>query len=147
MTAESVETLRADLNANIASLKDMGALTTTADLVGHLKNTLWPFQEMLVEHIEELDGCVEDLLNHAEDILQPETGAVFAAVVVGGLLLAGELKKRLTVADDPKIRAVIAEFEQTCAVAQATLAEIVIPDDEAEDEDEEDEEEAEGVEQ
>jgi predicted RecB family endonuclease len=91
----TVETLQEDLKANVASLKDLTALSSVDDIVNHLKNTLWPFQESVLEQLEDLDGCVEDLLNNAEDILQPETGAKFLAVASGGLTLVAELKKRL----------------------------------------------------
>lgn len=134
----SVETLREDLKSNIASLKDLTALSPLDDYAKHLKDTLWPFMESMLEQIEDLDGCVEDLLNHAEDILQPETGALFLTVVTGGLGLVGELKKRLGPGDDPKILAAIAEFEKNANEATAVLTEITIPvQDEDEDEDDE----------
>lgn len=122
----TVETLQEDLKANVASLKDLTALSSVDDIVNHLKNTLWPFQESVLEQLEDLDGCVEDLLNNAEDILQPETGAKFLAVASGGLTLVAELKKRLQPGDE-KLSAVIAEFEANANEMVGILNEITIP--------------------
>ena len=138
----SVETLQEDYKANVASLKDLNAMSSVDDIINHLKNTLWPFQESVLEQLEDLDGCVEDLLNNAEDILQPETGAKFLAVATGGLMLVNELKRRLQPADDPKLSAAIAEFETNANEMVATLNDITIPvldDDEEDDEDGDDE--------
>lgn len=132
----SIETLQEDLKANMSAAREMNAISSVDDVVKHLKNTLWPFMESMVEQMEDLDGCVEDLLNHAEDILQPETGAQFLATINGGLGLMGELKKRLGPGDDPNITAAIAEFEKNANEMIGTLTEITIPvDDEGDDED------------
>lgn len=141
-----IETIRADLAANTQAAKDLNALSTIDDIANHLKNTVWPFQECLVDQLEDLDGCIEELMNHEADILQPETGAQFLAVFTSGLLLVGELKKRLGPGDD-KLRQAIGEFENNTAEATAILTDITIPeidDEEDEDADEEDDDEDEG---
>lgn len=132
-----IDTLRDDLKANMMALKDLNALSSNEDIIKHLKNVLWPYMESMVDQIEDVDGCVEDLLNHAEDILQPETGALFLAVITGAVSLANELKARLTPADT-KLAAAIAELEKNANEATAVLTEITIPveDDEEDDEDE-----------
>jgi len=148
----SVETLQEDLKANLAGLRDLNALSSVDDVVKHLKNSLWPFLESAVEQMEDLDGCIEDLLNNHEDILQPETGELFTTVVTSALILIGELKKRLGPGDDPRIAASIAEFERNANQMIGTLQEITIPEiddddedvDADEDADEDDADEAEG---
>jgi hypothetical protein len=143
----SIETLQDDLKANMASVRQMNDLTTAGEIVSHLKNTFWPFMESAVDEMVQLDGCVEDLLNHAEDILQPETGALFLGLITGGLGLVGELRRRLTPSDDPKLLAAIAEFEKNANEATEVLTEITIPmQDEDEDEEDDEGDEDEGVE-
>lgn len=136
----SVETLQEDLKANIAAARDLNAISSTDDIVKHLQTTLWPFMESVVDQMEDIDGCIEDLLNHAEDILQPETGALFLTVVTGGLGLVGELKKRLGPGDDPTILAGIAEFEKNANEMTGILTEITIPVEEDDEDGEEDDE-------
>jgi hypothetical protein len=140
----SIETLQEDLKANVAAARDLTVLSSIDDIAKHLKNTLWPFMESMVEQIEDLDGCVEDLLNHTEDILQPETGAQFLVTINGGLGLMGELKKRLGPGDDPKILAAIAEFEKNANDMIGTLTEITIPVEDDEDPDADEDEDDKG---
>lgn len=140
----SIETLQEDLKANIAHVQSqLGPLTSASELVAHLQNTLWPFLESLVEDMEQIDGCVDELYHQSEDILQPETGAVFQAMITGGLVIAQELKKRLAAnTEDLKLRKAVGEFEALANQCTGILQEITIPEDDeedAEDSDEDDE--------
>jgi hypothetical protein len=138
----SIEDLKADLASNMTACRALiarGVLLTPVDLAKHQLDQ-WAFLENVVTDFEELDGTVSDLYHNAEDILQPETAAVFAAVAAGGLGLVGELEKRLTPADG-KIRAAIAEFKKLAIEATDILREITIPDDDDDEEDEEEDEE------
>lgn len=128
----SLETLQADLAANIAETKKLSALSTSDEIVRHLKDVLWPTLEAITEELAELDGCVGDMVNNAEDILQPETGAVFSAVVAGGVTVAAALKARLG-PDEGQLSKVCDELIKNCKNAEEILEEIVLdelPDDE-----------------
>lgn len=135
----TIETLQEDLRANMSAARELNAASSVGDLAEHIKNTMWPFMEAVVEQVEELDGCVEDLLNQTEDILQPETGAQFVAVVQSALVLMGELKKRLGPGpDDQKVDAAVTEFFGNANDMIAMLQEITVPvveDGDAEDQD------------
>lgn len=148
----SVEQLKQDLKDNMGALKEMGAFTTPEELVKHLRNSLWPMLEAFADELEEQDGCIEDLLNGSEDILQPETGGKFLACFASATMLVGELAKRLTPSDDPKLRASIAEFNALANDCIGTVQEITIPevgdaDDGDEDADEDDDEDADEAEE
>lgn len=82
--------MRADLKRNLTDAKHVADSSTRE----HLQDTLWPFLEAIVEAIEEIDDSVAELIDHEEDYLQPETAAVFAAVIQSSMLLVAELKKR-----------------------------------------------------
>lgn len=135
----SIEDLKADLAANLKEAHTLGSgLATAVDIANHLKNFLWPFIENVVSELEDLDEGLGDLYHGAEDILQPETGALFATVVAGATGLIGELEKRLTPAD-AKILAGIKEWRRLAKETEAVLQEIVVTPAEGEDEEEDDE--------
>src|SRR5512143_1587886 len=123
----------------------------------HLRNTLWPFLEAIVDVVEEMDDAVAELVDHEEDYLQPETAAVFAAVIQTSLALMVELKKRPDLATaqlavtgpDGKPIAVglkdaVEQHEQLCAQAIELLGSVTMIASE-DDEDEEDEDAAEAT--
>ena len=146
----SIDQLQLDIKDNIKNqVNTLGALTTPQEIVAHLQNTLWPMLEMIGEEMAEQDGCIEDLMNGSEDILQPETGAKLMTFVTAAVALAGELRRRLQPGDDPKHLKALAEFDALANDCVATLEEITIPEgmmdededpdaDEDADEDEED---------
>ena len=145
----SIETLKDDLKANLSTLSLIatpppGAVATNADtllvaeqLVRHLKDTLWPFLESVVDEVAEIDECVADVISGAEDILQPETAEIFAAIIAGAVACAATLKSRIDPAAEPQIYKMIAELEKNCKTGESLMAEIVIDtgDDEAEEDD------------
>jgi threonine dehydratase len=134
----SIESLKADLSANLQTLVALDPATATAgDLVKHLKETLWPFLESVVDETAEVDDCVADLISGAEDIMQPETAEVFAAVVAGAVAVAGALRKFITPETEPQLWKVVDELEKNCKSAETIMAEIVIDTGDDEDEDEE----------
>lgn len=142
----SIEDLESDLDANVAQLQSLSSMSTVGDVVDHLKKTLWPFLENVVKvELKEMDGSISDVVNNAEDILQPETGRLFSTVVLGGIGLVGELEKRLTKsAEDTKILSGIREWQKYAQEATEVLSEIVLPeeeDDEPETEDDDGQEE------
>lgn len=123
----SMDSLKADLKANLAELSSMDPMvTTTSDLIKHLKGTLWPFIESFTDEAYDIDSCVGDILEGAEDILQPETAATFAAITAGGLTIAAALKARITRETEPQLWKVIAEFEKNCKTGEEILKEIVV---------------------
>lgn len=123
----SMEQLMGDLAENSKEIARLGPESTVADVVKLLQATLWPSLVALAEQTAEIDGCVEDLVEGAEDILQPETAQVFAGIIAGGTVLVAELKKRLK-PEDAKILSAIGEFEKLCELGKEALEEITIPE-------------------
>jgi hypothetical protein len=131
-----MDDLRADLKANIAEASKL----ELSQLPRHLRDTLWPFLESLVENFEEVDDAVAELVDQSEDYLQQETAAVFAAAIESGLQLASELRARA--GGDELLLKKIAQHEQLAKAALEVLtqATMLSPEDadEAEAEGEED---------
>lgn len=135
----SMDSLRADLKSNTAELAAMDPMTTTtSDLLKHLKGTLWPFLESVTDEMSDIDECVGDMVADAEDILQPETAAVFVAITAGGATIAAALKARITREAEPQLWKIVTEFEKNCQLADETLQEIVVDAGEEIDDDEDD---------
>lgn len=122
----SVETLKADLTANMRDLASLTAMASPEEIVNHLKNSLWPFLEALTEELGEVDDCVADMIEGADDILQPETAEVFSAIIAGGIACAAALRARITRESDPALSKVVDEFEKNLKDGEAILREIVI---------------------
>lgn len=126
----SLAELRADLARNVREAQGVAEPATRT----HLEQTMWPFLEALIDQIEEIDDAVAELVDQQEDYLQPQTAAVFAAVVQAGLELAAELQARAGA--DPGIAQKITDHDQLCQAAIGVLGEItmVVGGDEDEDE-------------
>ena len=126
----SLDELRADLARNMGDAQRVIDPAARA----HLEQTLWPFLDALLDQVEEIDDAVAELVDQQEDYLQPQTAAVFAAVIQASLELAAELKARAGA--DPGIARKISDHDQLCQAAIGVLGEItmVIPADEDEDE-------------
>ena len=137
----TMETIKADFDQLKSTAKALSpTLTTSADMVKFLQTELVPFLEAFVDEGIEMDGCIADLVDHAEDILQPDTAKVFAAVIVGGGALIAELEALLPKdasgkMADPAKAAAIAEWKIAADAAGQILEEITMPED---DEDEDD---------
>lgn len=140
----SIERLRKDMKESSEALTRLGAPgfppPAIEDVVAFLQHTMWPTIEAAVDEVAQIDECVEDLLNASEDILQPETAELFAALVVAGRAVATELTKRLG-PGDAETRKLVSGFLDLATSAEAAIVEITVPEDEdEEDEDEGDEE-------
>lgn len=129
----SIDELRADLKRNMDEAKHFASMGQPAL---HLHETLWPFLEALVEIIDEQDDAIRELVLREENYLQPDTAAIFAAVVQSSMQLAAELQKRA--AGDQAIAQAIAVHQQYCAEAVEILGMITVIPDEDEDDEEED---------
>lgn len=127
----SLDELRDDLKRNMAEAR---TLTSVEQVRDHLVNTLWPFIEANIDVIDEIDDAVAELVDQQEDYLQPETAAIFAAVVQSSMQLAAELHKRA--GGDPLLGKLIANHEQLCAQAVEVLGAVtMMPANEGEEED------------
>lgn len=137
----SMEQLKADLKESLASVKTLDPATTTpADLVRFVKNTLWPTIEAIVEETDEMDasiGELSDMMDGVADVLNHETGTVFAGIIAGGLTLVGELDK---LAIPPPLKLAIGEFRTLCKQGAEILDEIVLPESDDDDEDDDEDE-------
>lgn len=139
----SIEQLRKDMKESTEALARLattpGVPPTAESLASFIHLTMWPTMEAVVDELSDVDGCVEDLLNSSEDILQPETAELFAALVVSGRAVAAELSKRLTVSPaDAETRKLVEGFLELSKAAEAAISEITVPEDEDDDEDDED---------
>jgi hypothetical protein len=125
----SLDELRDDLKRNVAEAR---TLTTIDQVIGHINNTMWPFVEVVLDVVEEQDGSIRELVDHEEDYLQPETAAVFAAVVQSSLQLAAELRQRAGA--DAMIAQLVSNHELLCEQAVMVLGQVtMVPDDDDED--------------
>ena len=123
----SIENLKADLKANLTNLpSELSSLSTTGDIVNHLKNTFWPFVENVVEEMGEIDAAVAELYENSDDILTYETGKLFMGFAVGAKLLVDELK---AVTKDPAKLKAIAEWEALGKQVVQAIEEITLPED------------------
>ena len=142
----SLDTLKNDLKLNLAEVSklgvEIGATTETGAkidiLVNHLAGNLWPTLEAIVDELDEVDGVVADIVSGAEDILQPETAAVFAAVIASSTTIAAALKLRINKEADAQLYRVVEELEQNLRQATEIMEEIVIDDGEGLDDDDDD---------
>lgn len=116
----SLDELRKDLTANVA---EASKLTSVEGIRNHLVNTMWPFQEAVLNELEEIDDAVAEMVDQTEDYLQPETAAIFASLVESSVGLAQELRAKTT--DDITLKR-IAEHEKLCQLAMTTLGEITM---------------------
>jgi hypothetical protein len=131
----SLEELREDLKRNLAEAR---SIVTIEQMRDHLVNTLWPFMEAKLDVLDEIDDAVAEIVDQQEDYLQPETAAIFAAVIQSGLMIAAELKKKAP--GDATATKLIAQHEQLCNQAVEVLGAItMIPTEDGEDDDEESE--------
>lgn len=138
----SIETLRADLQANLTAIATLQPeLATPAEIVTLLRE-VWAFIESHVDETAEQDECIADLVNGAEDILTAETAAVFSACATGGLVVATALKQRLNkaVPADAELYKIAEELETNCKAAQDIIPEIIIDGDDEDDVDDDDNE-------
>lgn len=136
----SIETLKEDLKLNLAEVAALDPAVDTPTLVAHLKNTLWPTLEAIVDELAEVDDCVADLVS-GEDILQEDTATVFAAVLAGAATVAAALKVRITREAEPQLYKVLTELEGNIAAANEIMEDIVVgadADDEEDDGEEDD---------
>lgn len=137
----SIETLKADLKANLAGVNALGADADLATVIRWFKDT-WAFIESHVEETVEIDEAVSALMEDAVEVLHTETASVFSAVNAGALTVLTALRARLDKgnAQDADLGRICDELETNCASAKDILEEIVI-DDEGDDDDEDDEDE------
>lgn len=132
----SLETLKADLKANLAEAKKLSAMSTVGDVVDHMNNVLWPTMEAVVDELDEIDKVCEETFHGAPECLHPESGAVFAAVVTGAVTVSQALRARIGKDEAPELIKILDELERNCRAANDILDEIVIEDlDDDEDDD------------
>jgi hypothetical protein len=124
----SLSELREDLKRNMG---EATGLKTVEQIREHLVNTLWPFIEANLDVIDEIDDAVAELVDQQEDYLQPETAAIFAAVVQSSMQLAAELQKRA--GGDPLLAQLITNHEQLCEQAVMVLGQVTMISEDDED--------------
>lgn len=147
----TMEQLAEDWKGLKARAKEsLGPMASSADIAKFMRMELLPFLENHVQQSIEMDGCIEDMMYKQDDVLQPETASIFAAVIVGGRALADVVVELAPKGPDGKLAdASLAEklktFLQMAMGAERTLEEITLPEDpddadEGEDDPDEDDE-------
>lgn len=137
----SIETLKADLKANLAGVNALGADADLATVIRWLKDT-WAFIESHVDETTEIDEAVGALMEDAVEVLHTETASVFSAVNAGAMTVLTALRARLDKGkpEDVDLGRICDELAQNCTSAKEILEEIVIDDEGGEEDDEEDDE-------
>lgn len=142
----SLEDLQSDYLSNLEGAKRLLAGDPGNPVLQHLVNNLWPFQEAVLEEIAEQAEELDKVVDEAGDMLQPETAAPFAALIVLSARIADELDKRL-MPSETELRGVLVELRKQAQEAAAILDEITVPpdaldaetqDDEGDDDDDDD---------
>lgn len=128
----SLEDLHSDYQSNLASAKSLLAQDPDNPLLKHLVNSVWPFQEAMLEEIAEQAEELDKVVDEAGDMLQPETAAPIAALIVLSLKVADELDKRL-MPSDLELRGVLVELRKQAAESSAILDEVTVPPDSLDD--------------
>lgn len=139
----SLDELRADLARNA---KAASAITTPAEVVNYLQGTLWPFLEGVIDQLADHDESILDLIEEADDILQPETAAVISAALTSGAAIAAELKRRLDLEPDSPdkmkwmglLGAFAKGFTESCTIIKDITIVTDFDEEETEDDDGED---------
>lgn len=129
----SVEDLQTDIDRNLADL-DARALTSIDDVKAYLKDTVLALFKSVANTVEELDDDLSDLVEHADDILQPETAAIFALVVKGAIETSSALRKRLRPNNENDAKWVkrLDQLDKLCEQAGETLLQITVQPEEDE---------------
>jgi len=128
----SIEQLKQDLK-DVTSALPTGPLVTAAEMSAYLKNNLLPFIESAITEMEEMDGSIEDLVVHGQEVLHEENAALFMALITSGTTLAKELEELAAKTGDGKrIALLIKEWRDLAEQGAEVLEDITIPDPDAE---------------
>lgn len=135
----SIDTLKADLKANLQSIAALGAEADIATVIRWLKDT-WAFIESHVEETVEIDEAVGALMEEAVEVIHTDTASVFVAVNAGAMTVLTALRQRLDPSKeaDVELGRVCDELAANCNNAKQILEEIVIDDDDEDDDEEDD---------
>lgn len=129
----SLEDLQNDYRSNLSAAQKLLQADPENPLLRHVVNNLWPFQEAMLEEIAEQAEELDKVVDEAGDMLQPETAAPFAALIVLATKVADELDKRL-MPSETELRGVLVELRKQAVEASEILDEIVVPPDALDDE-------------
>lgn len=133
----ALDDLQRDLKLNTEEAKSLLAQHQGDPLLGHIVNTLWPFQEAVLEELNEMADALDAAVQQSDDLLHGETAGVFAAVILGATRMADELDKRL-LPSETEFRADLVKIRTLLTEASVILEEITVPDDEDDEEDDDD---------
>jgi hypothetical protein len=125
----SLEDLQSDIDRNLGEL-DAHAFSSPDEIRAYFRDTMYPLLASVSSELEDIDNDVADMVQQSEDILQPETAGLFAAVIVGAVQVMAALEKRLKAnTNDNKWLAKIQQLRHVCDLAQKTLHEITVQPD------------------
>lgn len=122
----SIEQLKTDLKS-ISQQVAANPPDTTPAVVTFLQDNLIPWLESFVDETQEMDESIADLVHQAVDVLHPESAAVFASIIAGGLALASELATRA--GNDARLLKAIKEYRDLAKQGRVLLEELTLIDD------------------
>jgi hypothetical protein len=130
----ALEDLQRDVASNRAEAQRLLAADPDNPLVRHLVNTVWPFQEAMIDELGEQAEALDDAVDQAGDMLQADTAGVFAAVILANQRLCDELDRKLG-PSEVELRGFIVAARQAAVEASELLEDITIPPTEEDDTD------------
>ena len=122
----ALEDLQSDLKSNRAEAQRLLASDPENPLIRHMVNTVWPFQEAVLEELGEQAEALDDAVDQAGDMLQADTAGVFAAVILANQRLCDELDRKLG-PSEVELRGFIVAARHAAVEASELLEEITIP--------------------
>lgn len=137
MSDITAEDLKGDVARCATELADK-QFFSSEDVKKYMQDTIFPLLENTCEVIDGHDEDIESLMRMVEgqeDILQPETGAIFALAIKLGMDISAELVKRLRPQNegDQKWKRRLAQASLAFKAAEAKLLEIVVQPEEVDD--------------
>lgn len=131
----ALEDLQSDVKSNRDEAQRLLSNDPENPLLRHLVNTVWPFQEALLEEMSEQAEALDEVVDQTGDMIQADTAGVFAAVILANQRLCDELDKKLG-PSEIELRGFLVKAREATREAAELLEEITIPpsvDDDAED--------------
>lgn len=136
-----IRELKEDVAQNMRTLV---GIVDIGDMLKHLRETLWPTIESLIDRISDLADIVDvnedamlELANEQGDQLTPETAKEVLTIFVLASAITEALKQRLTPADPPELAEKIATFEKELARVTELVEDSVLDSDDDDEDDNE----------
>lgn len=104
-------------------------LTTVAEVSRELRDNTYPAMEAIVENIIELDGVIQEVVEHQDSYIQEDLAAKVMAAITAGAVLVDLVKSLLPGLDDitrKKFEEAISVFEVNAQAAVEGISDAVV---------------------